>query len=234
MGDFLQGENPLRDGGYPLVICYIAMENHNFNGRTHYVYGHVQWLCSKLPVDTTWQPRDSGHPLHISRQNSKQPWKRRRRTEMGHWTWSPSSGWSTTWAMSYRNRLVDSIWIYAYAYLLYIYIIYTFRIYTYDMYCIIYIYIYICLHMYMYTHTHIYILQLRTLAIHKLVSRWTKSTGWWKLCSRVVAPQRGDKRRRGWFDDFPMVMLRWNIIPRYPTLLCFTSILTHFFLAQIY
>lgn len=56
----------------------------------------------------------------ISRRNSKQPWKRLRRTEiMGRWTWSPISWWSTT--LSNRNQLVDDIWVY-YAYVYYIYI----------------------------------------------------------------------------------------------------------------
>ena len=31
---------------YPLVNIQKTMENHHaINGKTHYFYGHVQWLC---------------------------------------------------------------------------------------------------------------------------------------------------------------------------------------------
>ena len=33
----------------PLVKVYITMENHNLNRTTHYIHGHVQWLCESLP-----------------------------------------------------------------------------------------------------------------------------------------------------------------------------------------
>ena len=37
---------------YPLVICYIAMENHHaINGKIHYFYGHCQLMSAdEIPV----------------------------------------------------------------------------------------------------------------------------------------------------------------------------------------
>ena len=119
----------------------------------------------------------------ISRRNSKQPWKRLRRTEiMGHWTWPPISWWSTTWALSNRNQLVDDIWVYnAYVHYTYIYI----YVYTVEDSC-----------------------NPRTGVSMNQEYRMIEA-----LEHRVVA----------------MVMLCWNLIQRYPTLLWFTRILTHFF-----
>ena len=57
------------NGKYPLVNFHRKLwkDPPLFSGKTHYVYGHVEWLCSKLPESGFMKCLFLGRPLCVKR-----------------------------------------------------------------------------------------------------------------------------------------------------------------------